>query len=154
MTARRYSIAPGELKERMRTRLLAGTSAPDVVWRDLYDGLTLHTLTLQVRALKGWVLCGLDVTPSDGARETVQIAFRLGEDGLDDGPDATATFLAGSAALQERWGSALQRVLWDGVLDLVEGAVTLAGRARTDATLQVLGFVASDDAISVDINFL
>lgn len=154
MTPHRYAIGPTDLKERMRVRLLGGTSASDVQWGDLYDSVSVHTGTLQVRVLKGWVVCSLDVTPSDGARETAQLAFRVGEDGADDSTDASVTFLAGSAALQERWGNALQRVLWDAMLDLLEGAVNLAGRARPGTPIQLLGFLAADDSVIVDVAYL
>jgi len=157
VTALEVSIPVTALADRMRARL-GGVDAPPasvVVWqRDDGQAVSLATDSLKVRAVDGWLLAELSASTDQTGSGKLQLVFRLGRRGEGDGPIAAATInVTGptTAALADRWGPDLQRVLWDGVLDAIEASVQHAEESRPGAGLVVNGFHCRQGAVAVDV---
>jgi hypothetical protein len=148
------SIAIEELRERIHHRLSGGrVDDSALVWREGDDDLLLNLASLRSVCKPGWLLVELELEAGDSGRERLQLVYFLGRDGQGDGQKAATTIRTGSEAglrIADRWGAALQRVVWDAVLDLVEGAVAWAAR-ELGQTPELLGFTCSEAGLSVDV---
>lgn len=154
VTPKRLSIAIEELRERILHRLSGGrVDDSQLIWKEGEDELLLNLGSLRSVCKPGWLVVELELEAGDSGRERVQLVFFLGREGRGDGRTASTTIQTGSEAglrIADRWGAALQRVVWDAVLDLVEGAVAWA-EAELGAAPELLGFTCSEAGLSVDV---
>ena len=151
----RLSIDRDDILERVRLRLGGGKVQrdPRVVWEDQGEALLLRLDTLSMSLKTGWLLCQITAEAGEGT-QLLQLVYFLGKDGDADGSAAAATIHVTSpaaAAIADRWGADLQRVVWDGVLDVIEGAVTHASNQRRGQPVALEGFTCSERALLVDI---
>ena len=128
MGAVSVSIPAGDVGPRMQARLRGSSpaSAAAVVWQESGNRVVVHVSSLKARVLDGWVVCNLDLQSDSTGRQTLQFLFFLGASGDGVGLHAAATMNLATpqaAQLGDVWGAALERVLWDAVLDIVEAAV-------------------------------
>jgi hypothetical protein len=156
MTLARWSIPSPEITQRVRFRLLAGAAAASraVLWERDGRRVLLHVSSLRAVMRDGWLLVNLTLQTEPTGPRTLQFVFFLGSDGEGDGTQAGATIHCDSreaAQLAQLWGDDLQRTIWDGVLDVIEGTVVLAERHHRGRSLAVLGFSSSADQLHVDI---
>src|SRR5437016_10994840 len=110
----------------MAERLRGGSQSAQVVWQSPTQRVLVHTESLVVRSLDGWLVANLDLETDQTKRRTIQFVFYLGRKNESDGVQAACTINAPSpeaAALADAWGRDLQRVLWDAVLDGVEACL-------------------------------
>jgi hypothetical protein len=157
MPLARWSTASAEVAERIQLRLRAGAPADArvVLWERDGRRVLLHLFTLRVSIKDGWLLADLGLQTEPTGRRLLQFVFFLGTDGEGDGTQAGGTIHTDSregAELAQAWGDDLQRVIWDGVLDVVEGSLNVAERRHPGLPLSVLGFSCSDDQLHVDIH--
>lgn len=153
MASLTVSIDTAELARRLRDRLRAGNDASTVVWEQGGDRVVLFASQLVARSVGGWLICNVDAQTDQTGKQTLQFVYHLGERGDGDGARAAATINAATipqVQLADRWGPEIQRVLWDGVLDAVEAAVTSASGPRGQAVV-LTGFHVDDRAIHVDV---
>jgi hypothetical protein len=156
MTIARWSTASEEITERIAFRLRAGASATtrQVLWERDDRRLLLQLSSLLVSIKDGWLLVNLSVQTEPTGPRLLQFVFFLGSDGEGDGTQAGGTIHTDSregAQLAQLWGDDLQRAIWDGVLDIVEGSLTLAERSHPGLPLDLLGFSCSAGQLNVDI---
>jgi len=160
MALERFHVAGREVEERVRFRLRGGAqSSPAatpraVDWQE--DGASVRLMldACRLSFRPGWLVCDLDLFTEATRRQAVQLVFFVGEEGDGDRLRAGATVHAWkpeAAELAERWGPALQRVAWDGVLDVVEGVLHVAQREHPGTSLTLLGFFCAADGIHVDL---
>ncbi len=154
MSSLAVSIATAELGRRVRARLLGGSSGAAVVWEQDGDRLLLDTNRLELRSVDGWLLCGLGVQSDETGLQTLQFVFYLGIRGEADGTRAAATINAPdrqAARIADTWGSEIQRVIWDAVLDAVEAAVAHAAAQRPRQQIELGGFHCDATRIHIDV---
>ncbi len=109
---------------------------------------------LQVRSVAGWLLCDLPARTDETGLCTLQFVYFLGRHGDGDGLRAAATINAptlGAAQVADRFGSDLQRVLWDAVLDAVEASVREAREQHAPEAIALCGFRCDATHIHVDV---
>lgn len=154
MPLNRYSVVATEVEQRIRTRLLSGSAQSTVAWGDYRGAIELHVATLKVAIKDGWLLCNVDANAPNAAPSTLQFLFYLGRDQDADGTTAAGTINAPGAAagLAQEWGSIVQRVIWDGVLDVIEGVVNYAGKQSPNRALTLLGFQSSEGQLHVEVH--
>ena len=144
-----------EVEKRLRLRLVGDTSPgkPAVAWADARGTIVLHLSTLNVVLKDGWLQCSFDANPADEPHPaTLQFLYHLGRDSDSDGLTAASTINApGAPELAAAWGDVLQRVIWDGVLDVIEGVVNVAAHQNTNRALTLLGFLVSEGTLHVDV---
>lgn len=155
MAALRLSIPATDLARRLKERLRGDSpdSAASVVWQRDSDSVLVNTDTLTVRLLDAWLLCSLDLRTDQTGPQTLQFVYFLGRVSEGDGLQAACTINAatpGAAQIAAAWGSDLQRVLWDAVLDAIEMMVYHA-EASKKGKITVGGFHCTADAIFVDL---
>ena len=156
MSVLRWSTPVDEIADRIGARLRAGTrGTPRVVaWERDGRRLLLLLYTLRVSVRDGWLLVDLTVQTEPTGPRVLQLVFFLGADGDGDGTHAGGTIHAEAregAQLADVWGDDLQRVVWDGVLDIVEGSVELSAQRTRGAPQNLLGFSCSDGLLHVDV---
>ena len=144
MTALKLSISPGELTSRLQDRLRGGSKTPRVVWQ-MDDGqrLMLYVDTLNAQLRDGWLIASMDVFTDQTSRQVLQFIFCLGKVGEGNGAQAACTINAaspGATQIAAVWGTELQRVLWDAVLDGLEAAMYRAGALKPGLALRLKGF--------------
>jgi hypothetical protein len=155
MVALRVALAVEEISGRMRQRL-HGTSDIEfrqIVWEQHEARILIYSHTFRVRALKGWLICSLDVQTDQAGRATLQFIFYLGAE-VDAGPHASATINASTreaAEIADRWGHDLLRVLWDGVLDGIEATIKTASVQLAGRRLALAGIFLTPEELFVDV---
>jgi hypothetical protein len=156
MTSVTLSIAAADLAKRLSARLqaLSPVAAARVIWQKENQRVLLHIDSLKIRLLEGWLLCDLDVESDPTGRQKLQFVFYLGS--LDDASSLQAAGTINAvtpqaAQLAGSWGTDLQRVLWDAVLDAVEASMHQAGAQNPGQPLTLQGFAAAKDAIQVEV---
>lgn len=154
MNAFDISLAENDLKQRISDLLLSPTGSRLAVWQGDTGSVLLHVETLQVRLLEGWMLVSLDLETDQTGQQTLQFIFCLGAANNGDDLNATATInapTANAAVLADAWGSTLQRVLWDAVLDGVEAAVASVRAQAGTGTLLLTGFHSGAQQLVISI---
>jgi hypothetical protein len=153
------AVAGADIVQRIIQRLLAippagAPPASQIVWSDKGDTVLVHVDSLKARFTDGWLLCSLDLESDQTGRQTLQLFFFLG-----NSPSAGASSAGvvnapapGAAALANRWGPVVQRIIWDAVLDSIEAAVYKAGVAQPSQKLTVGGYFATDAGLNVGIS--
>lgn len=156
MPLARWSTDSAEIVERMafRLRAKAPVNSRLLIWERHGRRVLLHLTSLRVSIRIGWLLANLLVETEPTGRRLLQFVFYLGSDGDSDGTRAGATIHTDSregAQLVQLWGEDLQRAVWDGVLDIVEGSLHLAESRHRGLPLSLLGFSCSGNQLHVDI---
>jgi hypothetical protein len=158
MSLIRWSTDLAEVADRVGVRLRAGSSARSnqVVWESRGRRALLHLSTLRLVVKDGWLLVNLSVETEPTGARLLQFIFFLGQDGEGDGTDAGATVHVDSlegAQLAELWGEQLERVIWDGVLDVIEGSLAFADvhQGSRGLPLSLLGYTCSGGRLHVDL---
>lgn len=124
---------------------------PAVVWRDRGSELLLLPEHLEVGIKPGWLQVRVITETVEFGTAPLGVVFFLG--GRDEGGGThagTAVADEGPQELAERWGPALQDVVWNAVLDVVEAAV--ARVAEEGAPVTLIGFGANDASLYVDVD--
>jgi len=150
----RHSVPAQGIEERVRTRLSGGVPrGPVVAWGEGGDALILNLPSVKLRLRSGWLLCNVDASAPGGARGTLQLMYFLGRDGQGDDTVAASTIhtVGPASALAAEWGVQLQRVVWDGVLDAIEGVVGQVGSQNPGKDLDLVGFSGADGVLQVDV---
>lgn len=151
----RLSTPAGQVERRMRERLRAATgAAAKVVWRHKGESALLHTDALQGKLLDGWIVCELPMQTDQTGPQTLQVVYYVGTAGEADGLQAAGAVNAPNAEaarLADAFGAPLQRVLWDAVLDCLEGMLAHAAREHAGQRLTLAGYYCSSDALSADV---
>ena len=155
MLALRVSLGTADLGRRMQERLLgvADTDARSVVWQQGGSRVLVHSHTLTVRALDGWLICNLDLQTDESGRQTLQFIYFLGKE-QDASPHGSATINAATheaAQIADRWGRELQRILWDAILDGIEASVQAASIQISGRPVTLAGFFSTREALFVDV---
>jgi len=154
MPAFELSIATTEFRGRMTERLRGGSQTPKVVWQDEGRRVVLHTDSLALRSLDGWLLINLDLETDQTKRKTIQIVFFTGRKSESDGVQAACTINAQgpeAAQLADAWGREVQRVLWDAVLDGVEACVARVASQVGNQPVTLGGFFSTPQSIVVSV---
>jgi hypothetical protein len=145
------------MRERLRP---AASTATQVVWQHRGERILLHTEGLQAEVLDGWIVCDLPVQTDQTGRQSLQLVYYVGTSTEADGLQAAATVNAPSAEaarLADAFGAQIERVLWDAVLDCLEGALAhvakqFGGQKLTLAGYHCSGATASTPAaLSADV---
>lgn len=154
MAVLRYSVASTTVAARVRSRLAGSDTraAAPVAWGERDDALIIHVPSLKLRIRNGWLLCALDVNRPGNAKLSLQLLYFVGRDGQGDDTAASSTLTGGGAAIVDAWGTQLQRVVWDGVLDVVESVVGQVGREHPGRPLDLVGFSGNADQLAVDVD--
>jgi len=150
------SVSADQLAQRMQDRLrgLNSASPVTVLWIQQNSSILIHIDSLKLRVLTGWVLCSLDLECDATGRQTLQFVFYLGAPGLGDGLRAGSTINAATpqaAQMADVWGAAIQRVLWDAVLDALEAFLAQAASQNPGQPLAIEGFQAAPNVLSAAI---
>lgn len=154
MTAYEVAIATSDLSHRCADRLRNGATTADVVWQSGTRRLLVHTGTIAVKSLDGWLLINLDVEADQTKSRTLQFVFYMGKRADSATVQAACTINAPSAEaaqLADGWGRDLQRVLWDAVLDGVEAVVTKIAAQVGSQAVSLQGFFADPQSIYVTV---
>jgi hypothetical protein len=154
MDAYELSVASSDVGRRCAVRLRNGASSSDVVWQIDGRSLLVHTASLAVRALDGWLLINLDVETDQTKKQTLQFVFYLGKRSDLGTLNAACTINAPSVEagqLADGWGRDLQRVLWDGVLDAVESCVSSVAGTASSQPLTLQSFFAEGQTLVVTV---
>jgi hypothetical protein len=154
MTAFEIFISTTELGKRCSERLRGGAASTDVVWQNGSRRLLIHTGSVAVRSVEGWLLVNLDVESDQTKRCTLQFVFYMGKRDEGNGVAAAATINAATASatqLADGWGNDLQRVLWDGVLDGVEACVASVAAQSGSQALMLQGFFSDSKSMIVSV---
>lgn len=156
MVALKLSVPTTELAARMRARLCGakGETPGSIVWEQDGERVLLLVSSLTVRTVDGWLLCSLDVQTDQTGKQSLQFVYFIGEATAGNGLQAAATINAPDltkAQLADRFGSRLQAVLWDAVLDVIEASVQKAAKDKPGEPLLVGGFHCDATHVSVDV---
>lgn len=148
------SVSSGEVVRRMRDRLRGASTAPKVVWQHRGQRALLHADALNGRLLDGWIVCELPVQTDQTGVQRLQFVFHVGKPGEADGLQAAATVNASTlegAQLADAFGASIERVLWDAVLDCLEGMVAHAAAQKPGQPLTLGGYACTGEALSAEI---
>jgi len=150
------SLSGDQLTKRMQDRLrglnAAGPNA--VVWQQQNNRVVIFADSLKTRLLNGWLLANLDLQADETGRQTLQFVFYLGAEGAGDGLHAGATVNASTpqgSKLAEVWGVAIERVVWDAVLDALEVFIGQAAAQNPGAAVALQGFQATANTLSATL---
>lgn len=130
-----------------------GGPPSQIVWQENGDSVLLHIDSLKARFTGGWLLCALDLESDQSDRQNVQFLYYLGGD-ASSGTNAAAVVnapIAAAAPVAERWGTAVQRVIWDAVLDALDAAVFKAGTQAPNQKLTLGGYFATDAGLQATV---
>ena len=156
MPALNVSLSADQLQKRLQDRLrgLNPVAPNTVLWQQKGNRVLLFVDSLRTRLLSGWLLCSVDMQADETGRQTVQFVFYLGATGAGDGLHAAGSVNAANpqaSQLAEVWGQAVQRVLWDAVLDALEAFVSQAAAKYPGQPIAIHGFQAVANAFSAII---
>jgi hypothetical protein len=156
MPINRFSVTADQVLQRIRLRLAAdaGPAAAAVAWSDSRGTLVLNLSSLKFRAADGWLICNLDVHPPGEPVSTLQFVFCTAREN-EDAPLAVAGEIragdAKAAALADSWGAILQRAIWDGILDVIEGVLNDTGKQSPGRALTLMRFLTAEGTVHVDV---
>lgn len=155
MTVIRHSVAPTTIEALVRVRLAGGarTAPAAITWGERDEALILYLTSVKLRIRNGWLLCNVDASPPGGVRTTLQLLYFLGRAAQGDDTAAASTIHAPGTgtALADAWGLQLQRVVWDGVLDALEGVLATVAHQNAGKQLELIGYSGSDNGLDVDV---
>jgi len=139
------SLSGDQLARRMQDRLRGlNAAAPNtIVWQQNNNKILIFADSLAAKLLNGWLLCNLDLQCDQTGKQTLQFVFFLGSPADGDGVHAGCTINAATpqaGQIAQVWGAALQRVLWDAVLDALEVSCEQAAAQHPNTTLALQGF--------------
>jgi hypothetical protein len=153
MPALNVSLSADQLTKRLQDRIrgLSAASPNTVLWQQQGSRVLIFVDSLRARLLPGWLLCNLDLQADETGRQTLQLVFYIGSSGQGDGLHAGATINASTpqaTQLAGVWGAALQRVLWDAVLDALEAFVEQTAAQHPGVPVAIQGFQATQNALA------
>lgn len=153
MPALNISVTAAQLAARMQDRLRgSSTSSPNtVLWQQQGSRVLIYIDSLKARLLPGWLLCNLDLQADETSRQPLQFVFYLGSSAQGDGLRAGGAVKAANAQASQLaaiWGTTIQRVLWDAVLDALEASVDQAAAQSPGVPVALHGFQGAQDALS------
>jgi hypothetical protein len=152
MATARLRISASDLLSRVRLRLLNGAAetAPSVIWTRSGSELLVHTSSLLLRLTDGWLVVDVELETLETGRSPVRCLFFLGRDQLGDGLKAAARIAPDvSPLLSSTWGESLQAAIWDGVQDVLQGALERAAQLWPGKTPVLSGFTAKEGELAV-----
>ncbi len=140
-----------ELKAAVTDRLAAPDARDVVVWSRDRSELIVHRGTLNLRAVAGYLVAEVNVESAETGPTLARLVFYLGTAEAGAGPSVAATFDATTPQLiVDAWGDALRAAVWEGLVDVVEGAAVAASRVA-GTPLRVLGVTGEDARIVVAV---
>lgn len=154
MTALQISIPTTELSKRMKHRLSGSATMPKVVWQEGGQRVLIHLDSLIVRSVDGWLLCHLELETDPTKRQKLQFVYFVGRSSEGGGINAGSTINAATvpaSQLADKWGADVQRVLWDAVLDGIEGAIAHAKTQATGQKIRLAGFTCVPNELHVNV---
>ena len=156
MPAINVSLTADQLTARMQARLrgLSAASPNTILWEQQGSRALIYVNSLTARVLTGWLLCNLDLQAGETGRQTLHFVFYLGALGQGDGLRAGGTVKAANpqaSQLAAVWGTTIQRVLWDAVLDGLEAFVDQTAAQHQGLPIAIQGFHGAQNALSAVI---
>lgn len=141
-----------ELRRAVVERLSGGLGPHEVlVWSREDSELLVIPASLQLRATAGFLVATLEVEAAELRRTPVRLVFFLGTPRSGAGKAASVTHDGETPALLvDAWGEALRTAVWEGVLDVIEGAAIEASRVA-GVPLRVLGFTGGEDRVLIAV---
>lgn len=165
----RLTVQPTTVHRRIKRRLGGSeTERAAVIWQMPWHleasqqpaALKLDLSKLTYSFFDGCLLLQLPVFTDMTQRQGLQAAFHLGTAPLGANLEAAARIepmnrsdakAAQAQALVDRWGTELLRVMWDGVLDCIEGSMQIAAAGAANQPLTLLGYSCSAQGLVIDI---
>lgn len=130
---------------------ISGQNRGAVVWSRAGSELFVDPRAVNLRATAGFLVAELGVESVETGPVLARLVVYLGTPSAGGGLAVAATHDASTpAVLSDAWGDALRGVVWEGVLDVVEGATVAASQAA-GAPLAVLGLTGNEDAILIAV---
>jgi hypothetical protein len=155
MRARSLTIAPADVQARIRQRLIGvGTTARHVVWQSGEQAVLIRSERVHARLIEGWLVVAIELETDQTGRQKLELVYRLGTPESGGGTGAAVKINAATpeaTALAEVWGSDLQRVVWDAVLDAIEATLRTARRNEPRQPLMLRGFHVGREGFTVEI---
>jgi len=153
MPALNVALSADQLASRMQDRLrgAGAAQAKTMLWQQQNNRALIYLDSLHTQLLDGWLLCDLDLQADETGRQTLQFVFYLGTTGHGDGLSASAKINASTAQaaqLAEVWGTTVQRLLWDAVLDALEAFVEQAAVKYPGQPLAIQGFQSTPKGLT------
>jgi len=139
------SLSGDQLARRMQDRLrgLNAASPNTIIWQQSGNKVLIFVDSLVAKLLNGWLLCDLDLQSDQTGKQTLQFVFFLGSPTDGNGVHAGCTINAATpqaGQIAQIWGTTLQRVLWDAVLDALEVSCEQVAAQHPNTTLVLQGF--------------
>lgn len=155
MEATSLSVRADDVTDRIRRRVL-GLEHDDgrVIWQRGPQSVLLVGELINARLLRGWLVVSIELITEQTDRVQLELVYFLGTDRDGDGDGAAVTINASTpeaTALAEIWGTDLQRVVWDAVLDVIQGALARTAIERPEEPLTVRGFMVDPEALRIDV---
>lgn len=130
---------------------LTGQHHGAVVWSRHDSELLVDPRAVKLRATAGFLVAELGVESQETGPVVARLVVYLGTPTAGAGLAVAATHDASTpAVLADAWGDALRGVVWEGLLDVVEGATVAASQAA-GAPLAVLGLTGAEDAVLIAV---
>jgi len=146
------SVDANELRSAVLERLAGGPGKREaVVWTLDGSELVVYVGSLQLRVTAGFMVAALEVETAELPRAPVRLVFFLGTPQAGAGKAASVTMDGETPALlAEAWGESLRAAVWEGVLDVLEGAAVAASEVA-GVPLRVLGFTGGEDRVQLAV---
>lgn len=144
-------VGAQELRKAVRERLAGSTGAHSVVWTRDASELVVHAASIELRVTGGFMVATLEVEALEVPRMPVRLVYFLGTAQAGAGKAASVTHDGETPpAVIEAWGEPLRLAVWEGVLDVIEGAAVAASQAA-GVPLRVLGFTGGEDRVQIAV---
>lgn len=147
------AVGVDELQQAVRERMVGSPEQPHdvVVWtRDGAEMLVHVPCALQLTG--GYLLAHFHVETVETGPIELKLVFFLGNVDAGAGKAASVTHSTDAPdAIIDAWGDTLRAAVWEGVLDIIEGAAVLASQAAGDVPLRVLGFIGGENRILIAV---
>ncbi|HSS49413.1 MAG TPA: hypothetical protein VLX28_10735 [Thermoanaerobaculia bacterium] len=154
MAGSRLNVSAADLQARIRIRLLNGANPASAVvaWQDGDAEVLVYVGSLALRLTQGWLVVSVDLESKETGRGTLRVPFFLGRAERGAGLHASCGQDPGNhPALAGRWGGVLQTAIWNGVLDVLEGAFAFAQKRAPGLDLTLLSFSAGEGTVTLDV---
>lgn len=130
---------------------LVGPNHGAVVWSRAGSELYVDPHAVRLRATAGFLVAELGVESVETGPLVARLVVYLGTGDAGSGRAVAVTHDAGTPTiLVDAWGDALRAAVWEGVLDVVEGAAVAASDVA-GAPLAVLGVLGGEDTIRIAV---
>ncbi|MBK9263421.1 MAG: hypothetical protein IPM54_26905 [Polyangiaceae bacterium] len=146
------AVGVDELQQAVLERMAGSQEPRDImVWsRDGAEMLVHVPCALQLTG--GYLLAHFHVETVETGPIELKLVFFLGNVDAGAGKAASVTHSTDAPdAIIDAWGDTLRAAVWEGVLDIIEGAAVLASQAAGDVPLRVLGFIGGENRILIAV---